>query len=282
MRTHFHGVAVDVARAESSRFRHPLLLVHGLWTGSAIWRGFMGYLAHRGWDSWAPSFLEGDHVIADRGPFRGRPLPDAARAAGGARSRCGRAPRNRARVRPRSAGGGGDHAAPVATRRPAAAGSSPGRDSGALGSSANRAIAARWCGRCGVSRGGGRVASRFGRVVSRAFAAASVPCADRPSLLIGSTGDRITDAAEAERLARERGWAFHRHDGRGHFPMMEPGWERLADDVHRWLVRTLGEALLSVPRRRGPRMTRNPRRPRFTLWNRLDMSRPVQPTPLSL
>jgi hypothetical protein len=27
--------------------------------------------------------------------------------------------------------------------------------------------------------------------------------------------------------------------------MLAPGWEHLADDVHRWLVRTLGEKLLA-------------------------------------
>lgn len=56
------GLAVDVVRAESARFRHPLLLLHGLWTGSWIWSGFAAYLAHRGWESWAPSFAG----VADR------------------------------------------------------------------------------------------------------------------------------------------------------------------------------------------------------------------------
>jgi hypothetical protein len=32
-----------------------LLLLHGFWTGSWIWQPLVTYLAHRGWESWAPS-----------------------------------------------------------------------------------------------------------------------------------------------------------------------------------------------------------------------------------
>lgn len=44
---------ITITRAESQRFAHPLLLIHGLWTGSWIWARMAGYLAHRGWESWA-------------------------------------------------------------------------------------------------------------------------------------------------------------------------------------------------------------------------------------
>ena len=57
-RAFFIVMIVDVVRAESSRFHHPLLMVHGLWAGGWIWRRFAAYLAHRGWDVWVPSLLE--------------------------------------------------------------------------------------------------------------------------------------------------------------------------------------------------------------------------------
>src|SRR5258707_12547155 len=55
MRTHVAGHAVEVTRPESPKFHHPLLLLHGLWTDAWIWERFATYLAHRGWESWAPS-----------------------------------------------------------------------------------------------------------------------------------------------------------------------------------------------------------------------------------
>ena len=241
MRTHFHGVAVDVARAEASRFRHPLLLLHGLWTGSAIWRGFMGYLAHRGWNSWAPSFLEADHPIADRGPMlvdlcRTLPAPPVVL--------------------------GHDAGAHLATELastldlPAVVAVTPLLSRHDVGRAGVFAWSRLWRARLSATlpppvgaaapayRAAGDVLRPDSAAFFRRIAAASLPRANRPCLLVGSPGDRITDAAEAERVARERGWTFHRHAGRGHFPMVEPGWERLADDVHRWLVQTLGEALL--------------------------------------
>ncbi len=71
------GVTVDVVRAESSRFRHPLLMLHGLWTGAWIWRDFAAYLAHRGWDAFAPSFLT--DVVARDASERLRMLEEIAR-----------------------------------------------------------------------------------------------------------------------------------------------------------------------------------------------------------
>ena len=39
----------DVVEPESAKFTAPLVLIHGLWGTAGIWRGFTGYLAHRGW-----------------------------------------------------------------------------------------------------------------------------------------------------------------------------------------------------------------------------------------
>lgn len=42
-------VTVDSCFAEHEKFAAPVILLHGLWTTSGIWRGLMGCLAHRGW-----------------------------------------------------------------------------------------------------------------------------------------------------------------------------------------------------------------------------------------
>jgi pimeloyl-ACP methyl ester carboxylesterase len=247
MRTFFHGVAVDMARAESSRFRHPLLFIHGFWSGSWVWQGFMGYLAHRGWDSWAPSFLEGS-------------VPSSADRVERLIDFCRTLPSPPVIV----GHDAGTHLATrlaVAIEAPAVVAISPllsRRD-------ASKARIFAWPQFWKARLFGSRLAppSNPGRTAYldpqldrpdslrpdsasffRELAAASLACPGRSLLMVGSTGDTIVGATELEQLAARRGWSFQRHAADGHFPMVEPGWQQLADDVHRWLVRTLGERLL--------------------------------------
>src|SRR5207302_1288969 len=44
-------LSADIVRPESARYATSLLCVPGLWAGAGVWRGFAGYLAHRGWES---------------------------------------------------------------------------------------------------------------------------------------------------------------------------------------------------------------------------------------
>ncbi len=44
---------LETIAAERAKFTAPLLLIHGLWCTAAVWRKFMGYCAHRGWDCFA-------------------------------------------------------------------------------------------------------------------------------------------------------------------------------------------------------------------------------------
>lgn len=241
-----------MARAESARFRHPLLFIHGLWTGSWVWHGFMGYLAHRGWDSWAPSFLEGtaapsedrvDQLIA---LCRTLPSPPVivAHDAG-------------AMVAIRLASAVGAPAvvgiAPLLSRRDAPTGGIFAWP---------QFWTARLFGReLAPPTGAGRSlfldprldqpdslrsdAGPMFRQLASAVLGFPEEAIAPPMLLIGTTGDAITSAEHVEQLAARRGWSFHRHSAATHFPMVVSGWERLAHDVHRWLVRTLGEQLLT-------------------------------------
>jgi hypothetical protein len=52
-------------------------------------------------------------------------------------------------------------------------------------------------------------------------------------------------ASRAERTAERLGWSFDVHESAGHFPMLAPGCERLADRVHRWIVKAVGADLLA-------------------------------------
>jgi hypothetical protein len=240
---------VDVVRAESSRFRHPLLMVHGLWTGGWIWRRFAAYLAHRGWDVWLPSLLDdafpsdlatrrqalldlcgtlpappilighdaGVALIATMGPEIGPPASVAIAplmpTAGGA-----------LRTHPRFwlARLGAKMVAPPA-----------GRAARGLAAGLQDEDVARLRPDSGA----------FVRALLRSTIAAARPT--EPGLVIASSHDGSIAPEHARRLAGRWGWAFDLHETPGHFPMLTARSEALADHVHRWLVRAIGAELLA-------------------------------------
>jgi hypothetical protein len=244
------GLAVDVVRAESARFRHPLLLLHGLWTGSWIWGGFAGYLAHRGWESWAPSLgavaEPAERLFRLTEICRSLPSPPVLVA----------------------------HDVGIVTAAklaslvaaPAIVAITPllhHADGGDLGIFSHPRF---WAARCGARRVGIPRGSRAGRLFGGASDVAErlrpdagpvfralLSGADRlpdpapgPGLLVCAEGDSTLSASQGASVAGRIGWSFELHRSQGHFPMLAPGWELLADRVHRWLVRIIGEDLLAL------------------------------------
>jgi pimeloyl-ACP methyl ester carboxylesterase len=69
---------------------------------------------------------------------------------------------------------------------------------------------------------------------------------DVPGLVLGGARDAIVPDAALRALAARFGWACRTYAGLGHFAIVERGWEALADDAHRWIVRTLGAELLAL------------------------------------
>ncbi|MCC6766938.1 MAG: alpha/beta hydrolase [Deltaproteobacteria bacterium] len=247
MPTDLSGITVDVARAEASRFRHPLLLLHGLWTGGWIWRDFSAYLAHRGWDAWVPSFLSGREapgvesrrralldvcrdlpappvvVAHDAGLVfadliaRDLPLPAIVAIAPLALRR----PAVWNRPRWWSAALGGDRVAPPeGAADPFASGISEAdvrrlrTDSGEL------------------FRRVGLREREPGRLVL-------------PGLVVAAEADPAARLADCRGLAAQRSWDLRIQAVSSHFPMLGRSATRLADSVHRWIVRTLGADLLA-------------------------------------
>jgi pimeloyl-ACP methyl ester carboxylesterase len=271
MRTHVGGLTVEITRPESAKFHHPLLLVHGFWTGSWIWEPLATYLAHRGWESWAPSIER-----PSNGPPSGRSLSgwmpsgaaagvEIARRAGALDAIVGAMPAApvvvthdvgllaaadaAARghlpalvalapvVGPVSGQGGcGIFAWPQFWRaRLVGASVPPPRGAGAhafLGG----AIAMR--DRLRPDSGGYFRAVATGRI-------AMPPGIHMPGLVLGGDDDPITPESVARDVAERLGWEHHTLPGRGHFALLESRWEELADEVHRWIVRTLGADLLA-------------------------------------
>lgn len=241
MRLHVGTLPVDLNRAESARFRHPLLFLHGLWTGSWIWAGFGAYLAHRGWESFAPSLAEAPpidlagavDVVAALGPTL--PAPPIILAHGtGVVLAAALADRLAARA--------------VVALAPTTA-------------TTSRALfgrASRWRMWFG---GGSRVpppkafAAAAGdyaaglrpdeAILYRTVAASDLPRVGVPGLVVSSERDRLVLPTAVAVLAAHAGFEHRVWPAAGHFALIESGWERRADDVHRWIVRTVGETLLA-------------------------------------
>lgn len=53
MVTTLSGLAAEFFPPETAKFKRPLLLVHGPWTGSWCWREWATHFANLGWECWA-------------------------------------------------------------------------------------------------------------------------------------------------------------------------------------------------------------------------------------
>lgn len=250
MRTTIGSLSVELMRAEAARFRRPLLFLHGLWTDASIWLPWAGYLSHRGWESWAPS-LGADPAYPDH-----RALVDATRSVLVALPEPPIIVAHDLGVVAAL-----ELASAIAT--PAVVAVAPivaPVDGGRLG---RLGLPRFWRARLGASTVGppprslgrtlvGRASGVSLRPDSGAIFRALVgnrlrlpPRAALPGLVIGGADDPLVRPAAVQVLATRQGWEHHIHPGRGHFPMLEPGWEQVADDVHRWIVRAMGEEILA-------------------------------------
>ncbi len=246
------GMTVKVVRAERSRFRHPLLLLHGLWTGSWIWRDFAPYLGHRGWDSWAPSFLDDDAAL----DFESR-----RRIVLSARADMASAPV----VIGHDVGGMLALAVARELAAPAVVVIAPPTAS-MLGRRGPWASPRFWGARLMMPRlplPRGRTAETLlaglanddrGRLhpdsgsFFRALSSGGLGPPEPPAslgLVIASSGDPAAPRPTCERLASEHGWPVVTHDAPGHFPMLGAVTSSFADLVHRRLVQALGADLLA-------------------------------------
>jgi predicted alpha/beta hydrolase family esterase len=255
MRTHIRDLPVEITRPESAKFHHPLLFVHGLWTGGWIWERLITYLAHRGWESWAPSFLDARSPL-DAPHARVAALEDVAVALPAApvlvthdiglltaaplieresvRSVVAIAPV----VAPADGGGGrGLFAWPRfwrvllgATRVPPPSGSAAAAFLGAALGVRDRLRTESGAMFRAVASGRMRVPRR----------------APVPGLVLGGAGDPIVTPATVAAVANGLGWSSRVATEGGHFLILERGFEAIADDVHRWTVQTLGADLLAL------------------------------------
>jgi len=65
-----------------------------------------------------------------------------------------------------------------------------------------------------------------------------------PVLVMGGAEDPVAPLASMRRTAEVLGAELREYPGHGHWMLGEEGWETVVNDLHRWLVRSLGEKIL--------------------------------------
>lgn len=266
------SLRAEVSAPERNKFTAPLLLLHGLWSGSWIWQEMAGALSHRGWECWALDLRgrPGSGTVETIGRIHLQDYVEdvvvAAQHLWAPPIVCGHdlgallALLTAARVRPRAL----ICLAPllphtwVADGRPPAPlvrlsavpallwghALHPPRLAMAcdflfntLPSAAQAQLHAR------LRPDSGTVA----RTLTRGhveFPTAGVSC---PVLVVSGGADRMSPAKTARWLVDRLSAAHRDYPEQGHWLCAGEQCTRLTGDLHRWLIRTLGEALLVPP-----------------------------------
>ncbi len=252
-------VTIESIAAESPKFTAPIVLIHGLWCTAAVWRKFMGYLAHRGWICHALNLRgHGDAGAVDA--LSTACFADYVSDVEQVIAACEAVPV----VVGHDLGGllALGCVAPAARAVVALAPLVPR----ALGGTPNPTLT-RWATRLAMLRSRpvppprGRLGAAYfadgapgeathdsARIARElcggAFSLA--PCGDRPTLVVAGRRDRFSPLAEIERLARHVGATLHTAEDAGHAMPWEAGWEKRVAETHRWLIQTLGEPVLAM------------------------------------
>ncbi len=253
-------VTIESIVAEAPKFTAPMLLVHGLWCAAPVWRKFMGYLAHRGWTC---------HALNLRGRRGGTSEPALAHLRFADYRDDVRQVIDACEAQPVLVGHdlGGLLALTCATSAvraivavapllPRSIAAVPVTPPSALRSYLavlrTRPLRAPRGKLAAAYFGGGPPGGTFadsGSVVrelaSRGFPVPQ-PCAV-PALVLAGERDPFCPPSAAATLAHHCRARVLIVPGAGHAMPWERGWEQRVSDVHRWLVRTLGEALLALP-----------------------------------
>lgn len=251
-------ITIESIASDSAKFAAPLVLVHGLWCSAAVWRKFMGYLAHRGWTCHAVN-LRGHGDAGGRDQISGLGIADYVSDLQQVIALCETTPV----VMGHDLGGLLALAcAPAATRAVVALAPLVPR---AISGSVHPSVLSSWRTRIAI-RCGRPLPPPKGRLGAEYFAAAPPGGAtadstlaarelvddvfhlrignDSPTLMVAGESDRFSPPGTVERLAQHVRAQFRIAERTGHAMPWAPGWEQQAAATHRWIIRTLGEPLL--------------------------------------
>jgi len=250
-------VTIESIAGESAKFAAPMVLVHGLWCSAAVWRRFMGYLAHRGWTCHAMN-LRGHGDAAGRDEVDRFSFADYLGDVQSVLAACDAAPV----VVGHDLGALLALACPAATTRAVVA-LAPflprtigGTTNPVLSSWSAQLALLRSCplppphGRSGAAyfadgAPGGATAESARAAHDLRDGAFDLPAQiGRPTLLVAGERDRFSRPDAVERWGRRLGVQYRTIEGAGHAMPWGAGWEVCVAATHRWLIQALGEPLL--------------------------------------
>jgi pimeloyl-ACP methyl ester carboxylesterase len=250
-------ISIETIAGESEKFVFPMVLVHGLWCTGAAWHRFMGYFAHRGWICHA-IHLRGRDPATPPGsspPVSAQELEADLRQVLAA---CPTPPvllgHDTGAVLALACRDAASAVVGIAPRLPEALAGldSPGamhfanwwsvRRRGLLppprGSAAESYFGKQVPG--GVVAETAAMARAFGALARKPPSTGAAPV-----LLLGGARDKISVPDRVEAMATRLGAEYASVDA-GHALPWDKGWEKRVGEVHRWLVKTLGEPLLML------------------------------------
>ncbi len=268
MRKQIGEVVIDVSPPEKPKFKSPLVLVHGLWSGSWCWSGWTTRFSNLGWECWAVNMRgrveDNPQRTVARLTFAQcvEDLKEVIRAAGPSAVLLGH---SLGGVMAMKAAEDENLSALILLSPPL-----PGNHPKSTGRVLQvlhlkyfllvflrlpirikeRDFALHWL--ASLPRAQHREVLRglvpeSSYLVERLFKPhlSSEPALVRcPVLVVGGTDDRVIPVEAVQQSARTLGAEFKEYSGHGHWMMEEEGWEAVVNDVHRWVVQGLGEEIL--------------------------------------
>lgn len=268
MRKQIGEMVVDISPPEKQKFKSPILLVHGLWSGSWCWSGWSTRFSNLGWECWSVNMRE-----RVNGRLGGRAsnltfeqcvenLKDVIRAAGSNSVLVGH---SFGGVVAMEAVNDNNISALILVSPPL-----PGKEPKSLGRTLQLLrlkyyfpvflrlpiriheddFSRHWLGSLTRANHGEvlkGLVPESSYLVQRLFKPqiSQPPSLDGcPVLVIAGMDDRVIPVEAVRQRARLLGAEFKEYPGHGHWMLEEEGWEEVVNDIHRWVVRRLGEEIL--------------------------------------
>jgi pimeloyl-ACP methyl ester carboxylesterase len=262
------GLLADASPPEKPKFKSPLILIHGLWSGSWCWHQWATHFSNLGWECWAINF---------RGRFEGRPL-EALKALTFQDCvedlrRVIRAASFAPVVVAHSMGGLIAQKAFEEEKVSALVLLSslpPGEVKNAMPQALRllrlkylpliflhrpfrleeRDLRQSWLASLPESQHPDilkRMVADSSHLISEFFNRRAEVDSGRircPVLVIGGCKDRVVDTAALREMAQKLGADLKEYPNRGHWMMGEQGGEEIVRDIHRWVIQKLGEEIL--------------------------------------
>lgn len=268
MKKQINGLLIEVFPPESPKFKSPLVFIHGLWSGSGCWHPWPTHFSNLGWECWAVNFrgrpeARTPEVLAQLAfqdcledlkqvirAVASPPILLAHNLGGLVAQKAAEEERLSALILLSSLPPAGvknvasrsvrllrlKYSSLIFLHRPIRIRDKDFRRTwlASLPESQHASVLQGL-----VPESSHLVAELFHPTIS--IEPGRIRC---PVLVIGGCEDQVVPAATAGDLAQKLGADLKEYPHSGHWMMGEEGWEGVVSDIHRWVVRRLGEEVL--------------------------------------